>query len=230
VATSDGSKRIEPADRTDATVQRARTPAEQRESAGGGSPDPEVLAGEIERTREELAETLDAIADKVSPKRVVERTKQDVSQTVKEGAAEASASVKEAAAEASAALSSGVASLKSSAQQAKETVQEKLAAQGMTTTPAPTAGALADAAEVPVADPALAVDPAVDPALAVDAAVDPAGADLPPLPAVGAVPSAPVRGSATTYGAPPAVPREVLAGAGAALAVLFLLLRRRKRR
>lgn len=226
MATSDGSNRIGPADGTDATVRRARTAAEQRESAGAGSPNPEVLAGEIERTREELAETLDAIADKVSPKRVVERTKQDVSQTVKDGAAEASASVKETAAEASAALSAGVASLKSSAQQAKETVQEKIAAHGTATPPAPTTGALADAAEVPVAEPALAVDPAVDPALA----VDPAGADIPPLPAVGAVPSAPVGGSVATYGASPAVPKEVLAGAGAALAVLFLLLRHRKRR
>lgn len=40
-----------------------------------GSQDPEVLAREIERTREDLAETMDAIAEKVSPKRVARRTK-----------------------------------------------------------------------------------------------------------------------------------------------------------
>jgi Protein of unknown function (DUF3618) len=35
--------------------------------------DPEALEREIERTRVELARTVDAIADKVSPKRVAER-------------------------------------------------------------------------------------------------------------------------------------------------------------
>jgi hypothetical protein len=35
--------------------------------------DPEALEKEIERTRAELAATVDAIADRVSPKRVVER-------------------------------------------------------------------------------------------------------------------------------------------------------------
>ena len=36
--------------------------------------DPDELQQEIERTREELAQTFDAIADKVSPKRAVSRT------------------------------------------------------------------------------------------------------------------------------------------------------------
>ena len=36
--------------------------------------DPEALQQEIERTREELAQTFDAIADKVSTKRAVSRT------------------------------------------------------------------------------------------------------------------------------------------------------------
>ena len=35
---------------------------------------PDELQQEIERTREELAQTFDAIADKVSPKRAVSRT------------------------------------------------------------------------------------------------------------------------------------------------------------
>jgi hypothetical protein len=58
------------------------------------SNDPAVLAAEIERTRAELAETLDAIADKVSPKRVAKRT----SQKVKETAHEAAVSVRSTAA------------------------------------------------------------------------------------------------------------------------------------
>ena len=41
-----------------------------------GSQDPEVLVAEIEAAREDLAETLDAIADRVSPKRVAERSKE----------------------------------------------------------------------------------------------------------------------------------------------------------
>ncbi len=72
-----------------------------------GSQDPEVLAREIERTREDLAETMDAIADKVSPKRVADRTKaratevtQHAIATAKEKAAEASTTAKEAVASA----------------------------------------------------------------------------------------------------------------------------------
>jgi hypothetical protein len=213
VATSDGSKRIDPADGTDATVRRARTAAEQREARSSGSEDPDVLVEEIERTREDLAETLDAIADKVSPKRVAARTKQQVTETVKDGAAEASATVKEKAADASAAMSAGAASLKSTAEHVKETVQEKISGHGSTTPAASTPGALADAGDLA--------------APATTAALDPAGAEIPPLPALG---TAPASGSVTTYGASPAVPKELLAGAGAALAVLLLLLRRRKRR
>lgn len=217
MATRDGSKKIEPADGTDAEVRRARTAAEQRESRSAGSDDPEVLAGEIERTREELAETLDAIADKVSPTRVAARTKQKVGDTVKDSAAEVSATVKEKAAEASAAMSSGASSLKESAEHVKETVQEKMADHAGTTTEAPTPGALADAADARSSSPT--------------AALDPAGADVPPLSAFGNVTRASGSGgSVTTYGASPAVPKEVLAGVAAALAVLLLVLRRRKRR
>lgn len=39
---------------------------------------PEVLVAEIERTREDLARTLDLIADRVSPKRVADRTRTQV--------------------------------------------------------------------------------------------------------------------------------------------------------
>ncbi|MCC5310572.1 DUF3618 domain-containing protein, partial [Staphylococcus aureus] len=42
-------------------------------STGNGQRSPEVLVREIEATREDLAVTLDAIADRVSPKRVAKR-------------------------------------------------------------------------------------------------------------------------------------------------------------
>jgi len=53
------------------------------------SSDPERIVADIERTREELAETLDAIAEKVSPKRVAKRTTKKVADAVKETAHDA---------------------------------------------------------------------------------------------------------------------------------------------
>jgi hypothetical protein len=74
---------------------------------------------EIEQTREDLADTLDAIVDKVSPKRVMDRTKeqarsdaQDALQTVKESAATAAQTVKEKALHAADAVKEQVASVK----------------------------------------------------------------------------------------------------------------------
>ena len=65
----------------------------------GPSPsnDPDRLAADIERTREELAETLDAIAEKVSPKRVAKRTTKRVATAVKDTAHDAATSVKDTA-------------------------------------------------------------------------------------------------------------------------------------
>ena len=75
-------------------VQRqARASAQQRDASS--SQDPEVLARQIEDTREDLAETLDAIADRVSPKRVASRTKESLAETVKEKAAQAKELVNE---------------------------------------------------------------------------------------------------------------------------------------
>lgn len=59
--------------------------ARRQAAAAQGAPtsqDPEVLAAQIERTREDLAETLDAIAEKVSPKRVADRTRKKVAVAV----------------------------------------------------------------------------------------------------------------------------------------------------
>jgi hypothetical protein len=187
VATSDGSKKIEPG-AAEQPARRAQTAAEQRAQRASGSDDPEVLAGEIERTREELAETLDAIADRVSPKRVKERTKQKVTGTVKDktGAAKEQ-------------LHAGAASAKEKAEHAKEQAQEQVE----------------HAKEQAQEQVEHAKEQAKE-----HAPGDRSGSP----PAVGGV------GGVPTYGAPPVVPREVLAGAAAALAVVLLLLGRRKRK
>lgn len=102
MATSEGSTTPEGT----TAGRRPRTAAEQREERATSN-DPEVLAAEIERTREELAETLDAIADKVSPKRVAGRTRKKVADSVKDSA------------------DKGAATVKAGASQLKEVVQEK---------------------------------------------------------------------------------------------------------
>lgn len=51
-------------------------------TSGATSQDPDALTAEIERTREDLAETLDAIAERVSPKRVASRTRVQVGEAV----------------------------------------------------------------------------------------------------------------------------------------------------
>ena len=72
--------------------------------AASSTGDPAALAAEIEKTREDLAGTLDAIADKVSPKRVAKRTSKKVAASVKEGASAAKESVVEGAAAAKGAV------------------------------------------------------------------------------------------------------------------------------
>jgi hypothetical protein len=78
----------------------AAKPKAPRKKAAAPNTDPEQLAADIERTREELAETLDAIADKVSPKRVAKRTTKKVTDAVKDTAHDAASSVKGTAASA----------------------------------------------------------------------------------------------------------------------------------
>lgn len=224
VATTHGSNQIDPTG--DEPARRPRTAAEQRADRASGSNDPEVLADEIERTREDLAETLDAIADKVSPKRVSERTKKKVTDSVKEktdaakehlqaGAASAKETAKQTAEHAKEQVQAGAASAKQTAEHAKEQVQEKVS--GSDDSVAATPGALADRADTEVV-----VDTAV--------VVEPVGADVPPAAPLGTPPPPAVGGigGVQTYGASPAVPKEAIAGAAAALAVVLLLLRRRK--
>ena len=95
--------------------KRPRTAAQQR-AAAPTAKDPEVLAADIERTREELAQTLDAIADKVSPKRVARRTSKRLGESVKEGAGRAEEAFK-----------TGAAAAVETVRDAAETVKEKVA-------------------------------------------------------------------------------------------------------
>ncbi len=62
--------------------QRPPTAAERRAKEHAGTTDTEVLARDIEQTREELSVTIDAIVDRVSPKKVVERSKQQAREGV----------------------------------------------------------------------------------------------------------------------------------------------------
>lgn len=105
-----GSEHVATNETTGETVEgswspkRPPTAAEQRAARHDATTDTEVLVTDIEKTREELAETLDAIVDRVSPKKVAERTKvqaregvQEAVEIVKETAATAAAVVKEKA-------------------------------------------------------------------------------------------------------------------------------------
>jgi len=192
--------------------KRPRTAAGQRAVAPPIATDPEVLAADIQRTREELAQTLDAIADRVSPKRVAKRVGD---------------SVKESAGKAEEALKTGAAAAVETVKEAAETVKEKVspsphavtstrlddeplvavssAADPVVTAPNPLSQ---DTVSVPISSAGALADATPAPVLA------PAGADLPPY---------------SPYTPPPASRVPVYAGAAAALAVVLLVLRRRRR-
>jgi MYXO-CTERM domain-containing protein len=175
--------------------------------SGSGSPDPEVLASEIEQTREELAVTLDAIADKVSPKRVASRTSDsakekasDAADTVKEKASEAAETVKEKAAEASEAVKEKAGALKHKVDEKRASSSAGGTAVGgdrLVVAPVGTTGSLADAADRS------------------QVGLEPVGSEVPPVstyPSSSSSPSAPV-----------------VAGAAAAVLVVLFFLRRRRR-
>jgi len=216
--------------------RRPRTAAEQRAKP---SADPEVLASEIERTRAELAETLDAIADKVSPKRVVKRTTKKVGDAAKEGATEAADAAKTGATDTAAVVKASVSDAVGAAK--LKTAETSEAVKGATAEASEAVkGATAEASEA-VKEAAVSVKakvaPAPDhawvesvpasttaaPAIAVSAGSDagppiaqPPGTKLPRHEAPALDPVQPSR-----------VP--MLVGAGAAVAVVLLVLRRRRR-
>jgi hypothetical protein len=198
---STGSERVDEAAQAS---RKARTAAEQRAEASPTSDDPEVLASEIEKTREELAETLDAIADKVSPKRVADRTKKKAGDSVKEGAATVKAGatqLKDAVVEKKDELTGGA------GDSAQDGVEDALESVGQDPTAAMAGGEASGLGPVPGATPSGGV-PTTSPGLR-------------PVPAPSAVDG---------YGSSPALGAPALAGAAAALVVALYLLRRRRRR
>ncbi len=76
---------------TPPTATTTGSPVTDDDAAKHDGTTPESLAADIERTREDLAHTLDAIAEKVSPKRVASRTTKKVTQA----AADAAGSVRD---------------------------------------------------------------------------------------------------------------------------------------
>lgn len=196
--------------------RRPRTAAEQRAESTPPAKDVETLASDIDKTREELAETLDAIVDKVSPKKVAKRTGQKVSDSVKETAAKAGDSLKVGAAAVAETAKGAAESVKESAIAAKEgaaaQVAEVTGKSGSAQEPvaaAPFAPLAEDAEALPVTSAGALAD--ADPGVY----VAPPGAEVPPY----TMPSPVASSKLPLYG-----------GAGAALIAIVLVLRRRRRR
>ena len=129
--------------------KRPTTAAEERVARQSDVSTTQDLASDIEKTREELAQTLDAIADRVSPKKVAQRTSDQVRVSVKEGVAKGQVAMKAGAASASE-------TAKGAVEAAKEMVSGNGAVPAAAAPPpavAPTPGALADASQPPVAAP-----------------------------------------------------------------------------
>ena len=210
---------------TDGKDHAVEGPARVRTAAlqGPGRPpvvgkDPAVLAADIERTREELAGTLAAIADRVSPKQVAKRTRQKVGASVKETAGKAEEKLKTGTAAA-------VETVKGAADAVKETVSGQGSRVGQGTrlgqaAPGPVrvapAAHLADEPHVAVSSTSERVVPAPNPLSQ--------GTVTIPVSSAGALPAA-----TPTYRPAPASKLPIYAGAAAAVAVVLLLLRRRRR-
>ena len=210
-----GSERIDSSGDGTAGTSAGSSDRKADQKGAQGSQDPDVLVREIEETREDLAETIDAIADRVSPQRVKERSMDKLRETTdhaKEVVAEKAATVKQVVQE--------------KAATAKEAVNEKTAAM-KSGHGGPEDGSVAVAgSEAPTGTTATSSD--LPPTT---------GVQVPPLsprPATGAAGTgAHGQGGAASQSPVDKVlaqPPQVLAGAGGAVLALLLLLRRRRRR
>jgi len=210
VATTDSPKPRKPR-----TAAQQRAERETTQPVVVAAPTSEELVAEIEKTREDLASTLDEIAEKVSPKRVAKRTGKKVADQVKETAASAKDVVAETAATAKEAAADTVDAARKKVGRATDPV---LAPVAPVEPPAPIS--LAEA---------LAEEPATVPGLVPPTDLPPAAAvEVPTLSTAWSGPT-PVAGSLSS-GAPAGrglpVPAPVLLGV--ALVGLVLLLRRRR--
>ena len=230
------------------SAQRPPTAAELRANEHAGTTDTEVLARDIAQTREELSVTIDAIVDRVSPKKVVERSKQqaregvqDATEIVKGHATTAAGVVRDKALVATEVVKEKVAELKDKASGTSDSTQVRsplapatsvsLASAtpvtspdaGTTPSPGPSplpAGTVTiDAGELPPPEPAPTTGALADAADAGSPAVEPAGSELPSH-----------RPVARAGGSTPVPPVYAGAGAAALLAAVLLLLRRRRTR
>lgn len=208
MATTDSPKPRKPR-----TAAQQRAERETTQPVVVAAPTSEELVAEIEKTREDLASTLDEIAEKVSPKRVAKRTGKKVADQVKETAASAKDVVVETAATAKEAAADTVDAARKKVGRAADPVLAPVAPA------APTS--LAEAlAEEPAAVPGLVPPTDLPPAAAVE------------VPALSTAWSGPTPVAGSLSGGAPAgrglpVPAPVLLGV--ALVGLALLLRRRRR-
>lgn len=212
------------------SAQRPPTPAERRAAEHAGTTDTEVLARDIAQTREELSVTIDAIVDRVSPKKVVERSKQqaregvqDATEIVKGHATTAAGVVREKALVASEVVKEKVAELKDKASGTSDAPQVRsplapatsVHLDSATPVPAPDAGPVTSSGASPLPAGTVSVDAGELPP-----------PETPPAPAADLPSHRPVG----TTGAAPVPPVYAGAGAAALLAAVLLLRRRRARR
>lgn len=233
------------------TSDRPTTAAEERAARHDGTTDTDTLVSDIEKTREELAETIDAIADKVNPKNVVDRGKQQAREAAKEGVQDA----KEVAAAAAEAVkekaSTAAETVKEKASTAADAVKEKVSG-GSDDVPArspltpvtsvevgsatPVAAAPATPAPgAPAAGPSplpadtVSVDagalPPAEPARTSGALADADDRTTPPVAPAGGAPATWTAANPSAY-EPSKVPLFAGAGAAAGATLLLLLLRR----
>lgn len=208
--------------------QRPPTAAEVRAHEHAGTTDTDVLARDIAQTREELAVTIDAIVDRVSPKKVVERGKQqaregvqDATEVVKTHATTAVGVVREKALVASEVVKEKVAELKDKASGTSDSTQVR-----SPLAPA-TSVSVGSATPVPAPDAGPVPPPGASPLPAGTVSVD--AGELPPPESAGTgLPSH--RPVGTTDGSSSVPPVYAGAGAAALLAAVLLLLRRRRAR
>jgi len=226
--------------------RRGRTAAEQRAEQEVAA-SPEALAKEIEQTRADLAVTLDAIADKVSPKRVAKRTTQQAAETMKEGAAAAKEALISGAASAKEVVVAGAETVKgkmtgatgeTDADSASRTLADTAdTADTATDTAADTATDTATGMATDTTTPVVRGGPLVEPSAGLDAAMPPVTAV--PVPELGAARSGAATTSALRRTPTPsrqpapagggALGKEYIA-AGAAILAMALLLWRNSRK
>ncbi|MDP9496529.1 MAG: DUF3618 domain-containing protein [Actinomycetota bacterium] len=194
---------------------------------GKQASDPDALAAEIEQTREDLAVTLDEIADRVSPKRVAERGKSRAREVFAERSAQAKELYAEKSAQAKELMAEKTAVAKDKAATAQAAVSEKTAqARGAAAARTGRGSSGTNVDDLPpvtgVAVPRLAPDrptPGTDP---LPSATTRGGGGST------AVPSSSTAGGASTWiSQNPTASTELAAGAAVALVGLWLVRRRR---